>query len=72
MLNRAAAVRYARALFDATTIERHRGYLVAVLRALVADADRSIARIDLLGAAERALVLDPNSADAKRMLGEMK
>src|SRR5690348_4591243 len=29
---------YARALFDAATMERHRGYLVAMLRAMVANA----------------------------------
>src|SRR5262249_12753336 len=49
---------YARALFDAATIERHRGYLEAVLRALVADAGQPAHRVEILGAAERALVLE--------------
>ncbi len=49
---------YSTALFDAATIERHRGYLVAVLRALVADLDQPVQSIDLVGADERALVLE--------------
>ncbi len=49
---------YASALFDAATIERHRGYLVATLRAMVADADQPVARVDLVGPAERALLLE--------------
>jgi natural product biosynthesis luciferase-like monooxygenase protein/amino acid adenylation domain-containing protein len=48
---------YATALFDAATIERHRGYLVNVLRAMVADAQQPVARIDLLSNAERKLLL---------------
>ncbi len=50
--------RYSTAVFDAATIERHRGYLVATLRALVADADRPVARVSVIGPAERALVVD--------------
>ncbi len=49
---------YSSALFDAATIERHRGYLVAALRALVADADQPALRVDLLDAAERTLTLE--------------
>ncbi|MFK2852994.1 non-ribosomal peptide synthetase, partial [Dyella humi] len=48
---------YATALFDATTIERHRGYLLRLLEAMVADANQPVARIDLLPPAERELLL---------------
>ncbi|WP_266169116.1 non-ribosomal peptide synthetase [Dyella subtropica] len=49
---------YTTALFDQATIERHRDYLIAVLKAMVADARQPIARIDLLAAEERRLLLD--------------
>ncbi|MCA1453647.1 amino acid adenylation domain-containing protein [Bradyrhizobium sp. BRP22] len=52
------ALNYATALFDETTVKRHRGYLLAVLRAMVADADQVVDRIDLLSSGERALVLE--------------
>ncbi len=56
---------YSSALFDAATIERHRGYLVAALRALVADADQPALRVDLLDPAERTLLLETwNSTEA--------
>ncbi|RWO75865.1 condensation domain-containing protein, partial [Mesorhizobium sp.] len=44
---------YASALFDEATIERQRGYLLALLRAMVADAGQPVGRIELLPAAER-------------------
>ncbi|WP_190285783.1 non-ribosomal peptide synthetase [Montanilutibacter psychrotolerans] len=49
---------YATALFDATTVERHRDYLVAVLQAMVADVQQPVAQIDLLAADERTLLLE--------------
>ncbi|WP_247510020.1 non-ribosomal peptide synthetase [Bradyrhizobium sp. 157] len=49
---------YATALFDEETIRRHRDYLLVLLRAMVADADQIVDRIDLIGAEERKLVLD--------------
>ncbi|RAP55678.1 non-ribosomal peptide synthetase, partial [Oleiagrimonas sp. MCCC 1A03011] len=49
---------YATALFDAATIERHKGYLLAMLRAMVADAAQSVSRIDLIAPAERTLLLE--------------
>ncbi|ULK97126.1 amino acid adenylation domain-containing protein [Bradyrhizobium sp. I71] len=49
---------YATALFDEATIRRHRDYLLSFLRAMVADADQVIDRIDIIGAAERRRVLD--------------
>ncbi len=56
---------YATALFDAATIERHRGYLVALLGALVADAGQPAAMVDLIDPDERALVLGAwNQTDA--------
>ncbi|HMH67504.1 MAG TPA: condensation domain-containing protein, partial [Pinirhizobacter sp.] len=48
---------YATALFDEAAIERHRGYLLRMLEALVADADQPVMRIDVLPAAERELLL---------------
>ena len=39
---------YATALFDRSTMERHVGYLQALLRAMVADSDQAVAGIDLL------------------------
>ncbi|TCU64273.1 amino acid adenylation domain-containing protein [Bradyrhizobium sp. R2.2-H] len=52
------SLNYATALFDEATIRRHRDYLVSVLRAMVADADQAVDRIDIIGAAERGRVLD--------------
>ncbi|MCA6119370.1 amino acid adenylation domain-containing protein, partial [Bradyrhizobium sp. WSM 1738] len=49
---------YATVLFDEATIRRHRDYLLAVLRAMVADADQIVDRIDIIGAEERKLVLN--------------
>nr|WP_285442818.1 non-ribosomal peptide synthetase [Burkholderia glumae] len=49
---------YASALFERATIERHAGYLVSVLRAMVAEPAQPVLRAPLLGAAERALLLD--------------
>nr|WP_245322598.1 non-ribosomal peptide synthetase [Bradyrhizobium valentinum] len=52
------ALNYATALFDETTIKRHRGYLLAMLRAMVTDADQIVDRIDVTGVEERKLLLD--------------
>src|SRR5262249_22354006 len=54
----AGGLGYARALFDEATIQRQRGYLVALLRAMVVDAQQPVVRIDLLDAQERELLLD--------------
>jgi len=54
----AGGLLYARALYDATTMERYRGYLVAMLRAMVVDARQPVARAELLGSAERTLLLE--------------
>ncbi|TDC29360.1 non-ribosomal peptide synthetase module, partial [Micromonospora sp. KC213] len=51
------ALGYATALFDASTIERHAGYLEAVLRGFVADAASPVGRLDLVGPRERRLLL---------------
>ena len=59
------ALRYATALFDATTIERHVGYLHNTLRAMVADAQQPVARLPLLVDPERTLLLQEwNRTDA--------
>ncbi|WP_354172956.1 MULTISPECIES: condensation domain-containing protein, partial [unclassified Bradyrhizobium] len=54
----AGTLGYATALFDPTTIERQRGYLLALLRAMVADARQPVGRIELLSPAERAYLLE--------------
>ncbi|MEX4005534.1 condensation domain-containing protein, partial [Paraburkholderia sp. EG285A] len=54
----AGTLGYATALFDQATIERQRGYLLALLRAMVADARQAVGRIELLAAAERAYLLE--------------
>ncbi|MGH8082292.1 MAG: amino acid adenylation domain-containing protein, partial [Lysobacter sp.] len=56
---------YSTALFDASTVERQLGYLLAVLKAMVADDGRAVAAVDLLAPAERNLLLhDFNSSAA--------
>ncbi|WFU85657.1 non-ribosomal peptide synthase/polyketide synthase [Bradyrhizobium sp. CIAT3101] len=54
----AGTLGYATALFDQATIERHRGYLLALLQAMVADARQTVGRIELLAADERAYLLE--------------
>ncbi|MGF6737219.1 amino acid adenylation domain-containing protein [Paraburkholderia atlantica] len=54
----AGTLNYATALFDQATIERQRGYLLALLRAMVADAGQPVERIDILPAAERRYLLE--------------
>ncbi len=54
----AGTLGYATALFDQATIERQRGYLLALLRAMVADARQAVGRIELLAADERAYLLE--------------
>ena len=49
---------YATALFDAPTIERHRGYLITLLRAMVADDQQQVGRIEILPPEERQLLLE--------------
>ncbi|NTG39390.1 non-ribosomal peptide synthetase, partial [Agrobacterium rhizogenes] len=49
---------YATALFDAPTIERYRGYLIAMLRAMIADPAQPIAHIPILPPQERELLLE--------------
>jgi amino acid adenylation domain-containing protein len=53
----AGGLRYARALFERDTVERHVGYLRQVLAAVVADASQDVARIGLLSAAQRGQML---------------
>ncbi|WP_246763631.1 non-ribosomal peptide synthetase [Rhizobium sp. 007] len=61
----AGTLGYATALFDRATIERQRGYLLALLRAMVADAEQPVGRIDILPAAERSYLLEElNRTDA--------
>ncbi|MFH0303363.1 condensation domain-containing protein, partial [Bradyrhizobium sp. 31Argb] len=54
----AGTLGYATALFDRASIERQRDYLLALLRAMVADAQQEVGRIELLPAAERRYLLE--------------
>jgi len=49
---------YGTALFDADTVERMVGHLERVLEQVAADVDARLSRLDLLGEAERAMVLE--------------
>ncbi|MER9052363.1 condensation domain-containing protein, partial [Mesorhizobium sp. M0923] len=61
----AGSLHYATALFDEATIERQRGYLLALLRAMVADAGQPVGRIELLSPEERTYLLEElNRTDA--------
>ncbi|HEY7767794.1 non-ribosomal peptide synthase/polyketide synthase [Longimicrobium sp.] len=51
-------VNYSTDLFERGTIERMLGHLQRVLEQVATDADVRLSRLELLGAAERALVLD--------------
>ncbi|KAG0341268.1 hypothetical protein BG005_003033, partial [Podila minutissima] len=63
---------YATALFDEATIERHVGYLVAMLKRLVvADVDRPVADVDLLSSAERMLQVETWNDATTQGHGEM-
>ncbi|KAF9287737.1 hypothetical protein BGZ68_001346 [Mortierella alpina] len=48
---------YATALFDRETIDRHVGYLEAMLRWMTIDTERSIGEAPILGSAEKELLL---------------
>nr|WP_319925023.1 non-ribosomal peptide synthetase [Xenorhabdus sp. Reich] len=52
------ALRYATALFDKPTIERHINYLHKVLQAMVGSSQRRLGEIDILLPAERRLLLE--------------
>nr|WP_236840868.1 non-ribosomal peptide synthetase [Bradyrhizobium sp. CCGE-LA001] len=52
------SLNYATSLFDEATIARYRDYLLTALRAMVADADQVVDRIDIVGAEERRRVLE--------------
>ncbi|SFI12859.1 non-ribosomal peptide synthetase, partial [Bradyrhizobium sp. Gha] len=54
----AGTLGYATALFDRATIERQRGYLLALLRAMAADTQQEVRRIELLSEAERTYLLE--------------
>ncbi|KAG0214379.1 hypothetical protein BGX28_002196, partial [Mortierella sp. GBA30] len=52
------SMRYAAALFDSATIERHVGYLESMLRMFTSDATLPVTKIDIVSPAERALLID--------------
>ncbi|HEX9939135.1 MAG TPA: amino acid adenylation domain-containing protein, partial [Longimicrobium sp.] len=54
----AGSVTYAAALFERETVERYVGYLRRLLEAMVADESQAVARLPLLGEAERRLVVE--------------
>ncbi|KAF9559481.1 hypothetical protein EC968_006605, partial [Mortierella alpina] len=51
------SLQYASSLFDRTSIERHVGYLEAIMRTMTSDVDQPIAFIDMLSSDERNLLL---------------
>ncbi|KAF9997036.1 hypothetical protein BGZ65_007383, partial [Modicella reniformis] len=53
----AGSMCYSTALFDHSTIERHGGYLHAMLEAIATNMDRDITTIELLAPAERDMLL---------------
>ncbi|MEP6908343.1 MAG: amino acid adenylation domain-containing protein, partial [Pseudoxanthomonas sp.] len=54
----AGGLSFATALFNAPTLQRHVGYLIAALRELAADDEQPVSHIPLPGDAERRLVLE--------------
>ncbi|WP_033478079.1 condensation domain-containing protein, partial [Erwinia amylovora] len=61
------ALRYATALFDAATAQRHAGYLLNVLQAMLAEPQLPLARLPVLGEEERRrLLLTSNLTPAGR------
>jgi amino acid adenylation domain-containing protein len=52
---------YATALFGQGTIERHRGYLMRMLEAMVADTQQWVERIEIIGPEERQLMMEWNA-----------
>ena len=57
-------VRYATALFEQSTVVRYGEYLRTVLAGMVADAEAEVARLPLMGVAERAQVVEEWNATA--------
>jgi amino acid adenylation domain-containing protein len=56
---------FSTALFDEATIQRQIGYLITMLKTMVADSSQAVAGIDLVAPEERALLLDAwNATDA--------
>src|SRR5438270_5838485 len=51
-------LKYSTALFDEATIERQRGYLLTMLKAIVANSEQRLADIELLASEERTLLLE--------------
>jgi len=51
-------LRYATALFDQQTIQRHLGYLQTMIEAMVENPQNSVTMVDLLSAPERKLLLE--------------
>nr|MBO1944450.1 amino acid adenylation domain-containing protein [Sinorhizobium medicae] len=54
----AGTLGYATALFDRATIERQCGYLLALLRAMLADAEQPVSELDILPPDERSYLLE--------------
>jgi amino acid adenylation domain-containing protein len=58
-------MKYSTALFDEATIQRQIGYLITMLKAIVADPSQAVAGIDLVPSEEKTLLLDTwNATDA--------
>ncbi len=63
------ALEYASDLFDRASVEAIAGRLVRLLEGAVADPDRAIGRLDILGAAERHTILREWNATARAIPG---
>jgi amino acid adenylation domain-containing protein len=57
-------MKYSTALFDEASIQRQTGYLITMLKAMVADSSQVVAGIDLVSPEERTLLDTWNATDA--------
>ncbi|MFJ2264726.1 amino acid adenylation domain-containing protein [Streptomyces sp. NPDC087844] len=65
----AGAIEYSTALFDAETVERMAGHLVAVLEAVAEDAGRRVSEVSVLTGAERRRVVEEWNETAEALPG---
>jgi amino acid adenylation domain-containing protein len=65
------ALNYSTDLFERATIERMLGHLARVLEQVAADADARLSRLELLGEAERALVVETWNGTAAEVPAEL-
>jgi non-ribosomal peptide synthetase component F len=61
--NIVGGLNYATALFDEATIQRHCGYFISMLKAMVVDSEQAVARINLLAPEEHRLLESWNATE---------